>query len=130
MTPSEADLRARREATLEGFLQAWRDHDLQALLALMTEDCVYAPSLVSAPGHIYRGKAEVAAGIRRVWAADRAVESHVFNRILMDDHAVWEWRYRLPPESPDPQAHGCDILTFAGTLIRRKEAFRKIYDPA
>jgi len=120
--------RAAREATLEAFQRAWTRQDLTALLGLMTEDCVYAPSLVSVSGGVYRGKAAGAEGVRRLWAADRAVDSQVFNRLLVGDHAVWEWRYRLPAGSPVEEVHGCDIITFAGPLIRRKEAFRKVYD--
>ena len=128
MIPSPAIAQeAARRATLEAFAQAWAARDIDGLLSLMTEACIYGASVGPEPGRTYRGQSEVRAGILAMLSHDRADRSETGNLVIAGDHAFWEWRCTSRDEDGgDVRTHGCDLFTFAGNKISAKQAFRKV----
>ena len=121
-------LDAARRATLERFAQAWSAEDVEAVLACMTEDCIYGASIGPEPGLTFRGLTAVRAGMLAMLAHDGTVRSEVSNLLIAGDRAVWEWRYCRPDaDGAEAMEHGCDIIHFSGDKIAVKQAFRKVW---
>jgi ketosteroid isomerase-like protein len=125
---SRTSLAQKRRKTLEAFAHAWAEKNVDALLQLMTDDCVYGSSVGPEPGQTYKGKPAVRAGILSMFAHDDGTVSSVSNLMIGEDHAYWEWHYSSAAEQPtQPRSHGCDLFLFKGEKIALKQAFRKVW---
>ena len=114
---------------LQRFSAAWTDGDLGALMSFMTEDCVYYASVGPEPGSTYRGRDEVRRGFAAVLAYDRGRERRDGTAFITGDVGVAEWSfYDGDPDGSGRLIRGCDIFEFAGDKIRKKDAFRKVFD--
>jgi ketosteroid isomerase-like protein len=108
--------------------EAWNSRDIERLMMLFAEDCVFDAS--GGPeffGSRYMGRAVVQSALEAVptpmpdcnWGDGR-------HFVLADDYGVSEWRLtgaRLDGTSID--VLGCDFLTIRDTKIVRKNSFRK-----
>jgi rhodanese-related sulfurtransferase/ketosteroid isomerase-like protein len=123
--PAEGPPRAMSEL-LSSFADAWARKDLDAVMALMTPDCVYSASVGPEPGATWNGSAAVRQGVARMLEHD-AGSTATFRQVLVSDrHAVTQWTYRTEGRGgPDRSVRGCDIFEFRDGLIARKDAFRK-----
>jgi SnoaL-like domain len=125
---SHNSLSQRHRDTLEAFAKAWAEKNIDALLELMTEDCVYGASVGPEPGRTYRGKSEVRSGILLMFGHDQGTTSSVSNLRFGEDHAYWEWNYVSDnPLSTNTHSYGCDLFLFEGEKIALKQAFRKVH---
>jgi ketosteroid isomerase-like protein len=125
---SRTSLAQKRRKTLETFAQAWAEKNVDALLQLMTDDCVYGSSVGPEPGRTYKGKSAVRAGILSMFAHDDGTVSSVSNLRIGENHAYWEWHYSIATEQATPaRRHGCDLFLFEGEKISLKQAFRKVW---
>jgi hypothetical protein len=125
---SHRSLLQKRRDTLETFAKAWAEKNVETLLALMTEDCIYGASVGPEPGRTYRGKLEVRRGIVSMFAHDQGKSSSVSNVRFGDDHAYWEWHYIADNlRAMNTHAQGCDFFLFEGDKITLKQAFRKLH---
>lgn len=117
--------------TLAAFAQAWNDHNLEALMAFMHDDCVFhavaGPDLM---GRTFSGRAEVAEGFRAAWtnfpdaawldgdhfvAGDRGVSESTFKGTRADGSRI--------------EARMVDVFTFKDGKILVKNAYRKDRPP-
>ncbi len=79
--------------TVERFGAAWEAHDLDAALAMVTEDCLFDATGPAPDGAAYRGPE----AIRRVWQAifdDPGSRFEIEETFACDDRVVQRWRYR------------------------------------
>lgn len=114
---------------LQQFSDAWTAGDLDALMSFMTDDCVYHASVGPEPGSTYHGKDEVRRGFAAVLAYDRNRERHDGTAYVHGDTGVAEWSFRnVGQDGAGTIIRGCDIFEFAGDRIRKKDAFRKVFD--
>ena len=77
---------------VEGFGAAWADHDLDAALALVTDDCVFDATGPAPDGMRHVGRA----AIRRAWEAifsDATSRFEPEETFAADDRVVQLWRY-------------------------------------
>ena len=113
--------------------EAWNSHDLDRLMRLFAEDCVFDASGGSdAHGHRFEGRDQVRAAFADVldsmpdanWGDGR-------HFVISDDYGVSEWRLtgtRLDGTRLD--VFGCDFLTVReDKKITRKNSFRKQRPP-
>lgn len=112
------------------FIEAWKQQDIETLMAFISDDCVYTTTTGPAPGTVYQGKNAVREGFLRVLAegAEEQAEEHYGPLCLFEDRGLLEWAIT----STDGQGkrvtmRGCDLLEFAGGKICRKDAFRKVF---
>lgn len=112
----EADTRA----LLAAFGGAWDDHDLDAALALTTEDCVFestgpAPDGVRSVGHD---------AVRAAWAPIFADEHAHFDGeelIISGDRVVQCWTYRWA----DGHVRGVDVFRIRDGKVAEKLSYVK-----
>ncbi len=77
---------------VEGFGAAWADHDLDAALGLVTDDCVYDATGPAPDGMRHVGRA----AIRRAWEAifsDATSRFEPEETFAAGDRVVQLWRY-------------------------------------
>ena len=110
------------EARLMEFAAAWGSKNLDVLMQLFTEDCIYKASVGSEPGTTYTGQAAVRSGVEAMMAHDYGSRSEISNIHVSGDVGFWEWTYSFPDGRV---VYGCDLFEFVGDKVRVKNAFRK-----
>jgi ketosteroid isomerase-like protein len=102
-----------RKQTLRDFAAAWDARDVDHLMRLMTDDCVYLASVGPEPGRTYVGAVAVREGFRKMLAHDADGESRAGRTFIAGQLAVAEWSYLKHCSSgPIVEIRGCDILEF------------------
>jgi hypothetical protein len=121
-TPLEVDL-----AYLERYGSAWNEHDVDAILAQMTEDCVFQASIgPDEDGARHVGRAAVRRGIEAFFAAWPDAHFEPLGAFIAGERGVSEWRFTATREDGvGVRVLGCDLFTFEGGRIKVKNAFRK-----
>jgi steroid delta-isomerase-like uncharacterized protein len=107
---------------------AWNSHDVDRLMALLADDCVFESS--SGPefdGRRFEGREQVRAAFVEVldsmpdakWGDGR-------HFVISDDYGVSEWRLTgTRSDGKRIDVLGCDFLTARDDKIVRKNSFRK-----
>ena len=99
------------------FQAAWDAHDLEATLALVTDDCVFESARPEANGERVVGRD----ALRRVWAASFAKGGEPFEieeRFAAGDRVVQQWRFGT--------VRGVDILQVRDGRISQKLGYVKV----
>jgi acetyl esterase/lipase len=113
---------------LESFAQAWSRHDIEALMACMTDDCVFHASAgPDASGTRYIGRDEVKAGFVKAWTDFPDARWTRARHFVAGRRGVSEWTF-VGTRASDGQrveVDGCDLFTFQGDKIRVKDSWRK-----
>jgi ketosteroid isomerase-like protein len=113
---------------LERFAQAWSQHDIDALMACMSVDCVFHTSAgTEASGTRYIGREAVRIGFMRAWADFPDAQWTRARHVVAGRRGVSEWTF-VGTRASDGQrveVDGCDLFTFHGDKIRVKDSWRK-----
>ena len=119
----------RLKALLKSFGQAFNRHDADALISMMTEDCVFRMSMGTTPGgNEVIGREAVREAFKQTFAnfpdarwIPRAPD------FVAGDRGVSEWTYQATRKSDGVRFEmaGVDIFTFRDGMIAIKDAFRK-----
>ena len=112
--------------------EAWNSHDLDRLMRLFADDCVFDAS--GGPdfcGSRFSGRVQVRSTFAAVldsmpdanWGDGR-------HFVLAEDYGVSEWRlHGTLPDGTRLDVLGCDFVTVRDTEIIRKSSFRKQRPP-
>jgi len=107
-------------ALIEQFNACWAEHDLDAALALLSEDCVFDATSPAPDGTRVVGPA----AIRDLWEpifADADSRFAAEEVLVATDHVVQRWRY----EWRDGHVRGIDLITTAEGRITSKLSYVK-----
>jgi ketosteroid isomerase-like protein len=112
---------------LDEFAGAWNRHDVDGLMACMTDDCVFE----AAAGPDAAGTRHVGpAAVRRTYAA--VLETYKDGRWNNPRHfvagarAVSEWTFTgTTSAGTKVEVNGCDVFTLRGSKIAVKNSYRK-----
>jgi ketosteroid isomerase-like protein len=117
-------------STLEGFLDAFNAHDLDAIMSFFAEDCVMEMPRGPGPGgRRLIGKDQVREGIRSRLDGIPDVHYGDDSHWLCGDRGVSEWTLRgTQPSGESIEVRGCDLFRFEDGRISRKDSFWKIVD--
>jgi steroid delta-isomerase-like uncharacterized protein len=118
-------------ALLERFADAWNRHDLDALMSMMTDDCVFD---ASAGPEVHGQRSEGQPAVRAAYAA--VFETYPDARwanpthFIADGRGVSEWTFTgTRRDGTRVEVAGCDLLTFRDGKIAVKNSFRKNRPP-
>jgi len=116
---------------LDRFADAWNRHDLDALMAMMTDDCVFE---ASAGPQVNGERSEGRDAVRAAFAAvfDTFPDAHWGHcrHFVVGDRAVSEWTFTgTHQDGGRVEVNGCDLLTFRGGKIAVKNSYRKNRPP-
>ena len=113
---------------LKQFGDAWNARDIDELMSMMTDDCVYCASVGPEPGTTYVGKEAVRQGFLAMLAFDSDGVSRAGRVFIAGSVGVSEWSYLFRAGlGADFEIRGCDIFEFRSGRISRKDAFRKSF---
>ena len=114
-------------SVLEDFAAAWNRHDLDAILSMMTEDCVFEASRgPDVKGTIFTGQADVRRGIEEVFATFPDARWNDPKHFIAGDRGVSEWVFTATgPDGAHVEVQGCDVFTFRNGKIAVKNSYRK-----
>lgn len=115
------------DAFVSHFMKVWNAHDVEEIMALMAEGCVFEPSFGPEPwGARYVGAAAVRAGIEENFRAIPDIRWDEIGHFVCPDHAVVEWvTTGTPIGGRRFEVHGCDILMLRDGKIAAKRSYRK-----
>jgi ketosteroid isomerase-like protein len=107
------------------FVDAWQRGDVDGLMTQVADDCVYSTTTGPDPGTTYFGHKDVRRGFELVLAEDKALTVSYGAPVVCESIGLVEWV--LHRRDGSVAARGCDVLEFADDLIKRKDAYRKVF---
>lgn len=119
------------EKILQDFADAWNRHDVDALMAFMTDDCVFEASAGSdISGTRYVGREVVRGGFAEVFATFPDAHWGNAHHFVVGDRGVSEWTFTgTRADGTRVEVHGCDLFTFRNGKIALKNSYRKNRPP-
>ena len=115
---------------LDALLEAFNAHDVDAILAFFTDDCVLDMPRGPAPGGLRLvGKDEVRKGFQSRFDGIPDIVYGDARHFSSGDRGASEWTIRGTQASGTPiEVRGCDLFEFSGGKISRKDSFWKIVE--
>lgn len=115
------------ETLLQAFADAWNRHDLDALMSMMTFDCVFQASAGSAvDGERYQGQEAVRAAFAAVFQHYPDAHWGGAQHFVAGDRGVSQWTFTgTLGDGRRIEVTGCDLLTFREGKIAVKNSYRK-----
>jgi steroid delta-isomerase-like uncharacterized protein len=112
---------------LQAFADAWNRHDAEALMAFMTDDCVFEASAGPEKcGTRYVGREAVRAGYAEVWSTYPDAHWGNARHFVHGDRGVSEWTFTgTRRDGTCVEVNGCDLFTFRDGRIALKNSYRK-----
>ncbi len=107
-------------AIVDAFSAAWGNHDLDATLALITDDCVFESTEPGPDGNRYEGRD----AIRKAWQPifdDSHALFEAEETFAVDQRVVQRWRYSWM----DGHIRGVDLFKVRGGLVSEKLSYVK-----
>lgn len=116
---------------LQAFADAWNRHDADAIMAFMTDDCVFEASAgPDACGTRYAGREAVRHGFTDVWMTFPDAHWGNATHFVQGDRGVSEWTFTgTRSDGSRVEVHGCDLFTFRDGRICLKNSYRKNRPP-
>ncbi len=112
---------------LDRFADAWNRHDLDALMSMMTDDCVFQASAgPQVDGQRSEGKDAVRAAYAAVF--ETFPDAHWANprHMVSGNRGVSEWTFSgTQRDGTRVEVTGCDLFTFRDGRIAVKNSYRK-----
>lgn len=116
------------EATLAAFSAAWNQHDIDALMSFMTDDCVFeANAGPDACGTRHTGTKAVRRAFANVWKTLPDAQWSKGQYFVQGDFGVSQWTFTgTAADGSRIETDGVDLFTFKNGKIHSKNAFRKV----
>ena len=121
---------AKRYEVLEHMVGAFNRHDLDAIMALFADDCVFESPRGPDPwGRRFIGKAEVRDGLGARFRGIPDVHYGDDSHFVSGERGASEWSLTgTTVEGGQLEVRGCDLWTFREDKIVRKDSFWKIVE--
>lgn len=117
------------EATLEAiqrFHEAFNRHDVDAIMAMMTEDCVFENTSPPPDGERYCGQAAVRAYWAHFFSASPHATFETEDIFVGGDRGVVRWRYRwVERDGKHGHIRGVDVFCVRDRKVAEKFSYVK-----
>ena len=115
---------------LRGVLDVFNRHDLDGIMGFFAEDCVFESPRGPAPwGRRFAGKSEVREGLGPRFRGIPDVHYGDDDHFVSGSRGASEWTLTgTTVEGERIEVRGCDLWTFDGAKIVRKDSFWKIVE--
>jgi ketosteroid isomerase-like protein len=116
---------------LDAFAEAWNRHDVERLMAMMTDDPVFEASAGSAvSGERHEGQRAVREAYEAVFAQYPDARWAEARHFVAGDRGVSEWTFTgTLKDGRRVEVNGCDLFTFRNGRIAIKNSYRKNRPP-
>ena len=117
--------------TLDEFADAWNRHDADAIMAFMSDDCVFESSAgPDVTGTRYVGPEAVRAGYIDVFTNFPDAHWGDARHFVQGDRGVSQWTFTgTRYDGSRVEVNGCDLFTFRDGKIVLKDSYRKNRPP-
>lgn len=113
-------------AVLQRFNDAFARHDVDAVMAAMTEDCLFENTYPPPDGEQYMGQAAVRAFWERFFAASPNATFEAEETFVCNDRAVVRWRYQwVEADGKRGHVRGVDIFRVQDGKVAEKLSYVK-----
>ena len=101
---------------LDAFADAWNRHDTDAILAAMTDTCVFETSVgPTVAGTRYVGQKQTREGVEAVFEQFPDAQWNGPRHFIAGDRGVTEWVFTgTRSDGSRVEVQGCDVFTFRG----------------
>jgi ketosteroid isomerase-like protein len=106
---------------IKRFNDAFNRHDVDAVMALMTDDCVFEDTQPAPDGTRYTGAAEVRAYWERFFASSSNASFETEELFAAGDRAVVRWRY----DWGQGHVRGVDVFKLRDGKVAEKLSYVK-----
>jgi steroid delta-isomerase-like uncharacterized protein len=116
------------ETLLHRFAEAWNRHDVEALLSLVTDDCIFETAAgPTARGTVHAGKAALRAAFPAAWQTWPDARWEEATHVVAGPRAFSEWTFRGTDRAGATiEVRGVDLFEISEGLIARKDTYRKV----
>lgn len=129
MRPANSETKSQQalEEMLDRFADAWNRHDLDALMSMMTSDCVFEASAgPQVDGQRSEGQQAVRAAYAAVFDAFPDARWANARHFVSGNRGVSEWTFTgTQKDGKRVEVTGCDLFTFRDGKIAVKNSYRK-----
>lgn len=117
---------------LEDYAEAWNAHDIDRIMAYMTDDCIFETGGGTEKyGTRYEGAEAVRERFMAVWGDIPDVRFEGYVHFVQGDNGCSEWTFLgTAPDGSAVEIDGCDLFTFEGGKIKSKRSYLKNRAPA
>ena len=118
-------------AVLEQMAAAFNRHDLDAIMALFADDCVFESPRGADPwGTRFVGRAEVREGLAARFQGIPDVHYGEARHFVAGERGASEWTLTgTTVDGERIEVRGCDLWTFDGDLVVLKDSYWKAVTP-
>lgn len=126
-----ADLHASDRATatldtINRFNGAFNRHDVDAIMALMTDDCVFDSTAPPPDGRLFEGQAAVRGSWEELFRSSPDAFFETEELFVVDDRCTARWIYRWTAADGTPQhVRGVDVFRVRDGKVAEKLAYVK-----
>lgn len=122
-----ADPAAATLAAVERFNEAFNRHDVDAVMAAMTDDCVFENTVPPPDGQRFQGQAAVRAHWEEFFRNSPDAVFETEELFAAGDRCVVRWRYRWAPDRPGRPGHvrGVDVFRVRDGKVAEKFSYVK-----
>ncbi len=112
---------------LEEYSDAWNAHDIDRIMAFMTDDCVFETGGgAERYGTRHQGYENVRQRFIEVWTDIPDVRFENGLHFVQGNHGCSEWTFvGTRPDGSRIEIDGCDLFTFEGGKIKSKRSYLK-----
>lgn len=126
MAPSNRDRRNEETlAVVERFNDAFNRHDVEAIMAAMTEDCVFDSTRPPPDGERFEGQAAVRAFWESFFSRSPDARFETEEIFAAGDRCVVRWVYRWIREGQPGHVRGVDIFRVRDGKVAEKLSYVK-----
>lgn len=113
-------------AIIEHFNEAFNRHDVDAIMALMTEDCVFENTSPAPDGERHEGQAEVQEFWQRFFAGTPSAHFETEDLFAAGDRCTVRWRYTwTEPDGESGHVRGVDVYRLRDGKVAEKLSYVK-----
>lgn len=105
---------------VEAFGHAWAEHDLERVLAMVADDCVFDATGPAPDGNLHVARDSIRAAWQPIFD-DHASSFEVEETISAGDRVVQRWRYTWS----DGHVRGVDLFRVEGDKVAEKLSYVK-----
>ena len=119
--PDDAGQTERTRVTIERFNDAFNRHDVDAIMALMTDDCVFENTSPGPDGRRHEGQAAVRSAWEELFGSTPSARFDAEEIFTCGDRCVVRWRYTWG----DGHVRGVDVLRVRDGKVAEKFSYVK-----
>ena len=117
------------EAFVKTFLRPWNEHDVEGIMSLMTDDCIWEiPRGTEPHGTLFKGATQVRAAIADAFKAMPDIRYELVHGSYGPAHMVLELLVTATRDGKPTKFHACDVMTIRGGKVAAKRSYRKVVE--